>query len=140
MKKIFFFIIFLAVFFFGYYYLQGNKLEFLKENLKKGRENKQILTSASSSLTEENKGGFYLEIISPKDKEISNTSNLVIKGKTIPFAQVFINDKETKADNKGNFSLNYLLDEGENEIIIVANDDLGNYAEKNLKVQLQTLK
>ena len=38
----------------------------------------------------------------------------------------------------GNFSVNYNLDEGENLLTIVANDQAGNYAEKEMTVFLQT--
>jgi hypothetical protein len=79
-----------------------------------------------------------LEIISPENNVKVSTSNITITGKAKPNAEVFVDDMELIADSQGNFSLNYQLEEGENEIVIVANDDLGNYAEKDLVINLET--
>ncbi len=60
--------------------------------------------------------------------------SLAIKGKTSPGAEVFVNEMETRADAAGNFSVTMTLDEGENPIIIMANDEQGNVAEKELTI------
>lgn len=80
----------------------------------------------------------FIELTSPKDKDVVKTSLLNIKGKTVKNAEVFVNDKETKANALGAFSANLTLDEGENTIIISANDSLGNYIEKEITVTLES--
>ena len=47
---------------------------------------------------------------------------------------MFVNESETKADSSGNFSATLTLDEGENYILVVANDSSGNYAEKEFTI------
>ena len=78
--------------------------------------------------------GLLLEITSPQNDAIVNNPQITIKGTTGATADVFINEVETKADSKGNFSAKLTLEEGENEIVIVANDAEGNYAETQLTV------
>lgn len=82
--------------------------------------------------------GLTLEIISPKDKETMASSPITISGKTSPGVEVFVNEKQTKANASGDFSLTYEVLEGENEIYVVANDEEGNYAEKMITVYLET--
>jgi hypothetical protein len=79
-----------------------------------------------------------LEIIEPKENVTYNNPSIKVSGKTSAYAEVYVNDIQTKADEKGYFSLNYNLDEGENLLIITANDQDGNYAEKEITVFLQT--
>lgn len=100
-------------------------------------ESKQqaISPTLSQSITNNN---MILEITSPQNNATVFNPTITITGKTKPKAEVFIGDKELVADSQGNFSLNYQLEEGENEIAIVANDDLGNYAEKDLVINLET--
>jgi len=82
--------------------------------------------------------GLTLEIISPKNKETVASSLITISGKTSPNAEVFVNEKQTKANAAGDFSLSYEVLEGENEIYVTANDEEGNYAEKMITVYLET--
>jgi hypothetical protein len=82
--------------------------------------------------------GLTLEIIEPKENAIYNSPLIKVSGKTSAYAEVYVNDIQTKADEKGYFSLNYNLDEGENLLTITANDQDGNYAEKEITVFLQT--
>lgn len=79
-----------------------------------------------------------LTISEPQSGSTVSSPNLLIKGKTVPNADVFVNDVEKLADSSGNFVASVLLDEGENIVTITANDDLGNYSEKEFKVTLQT--
>lgn len=79
-----------------------------------------------------------LDLTSPTDKSIVSTSKVIVSGKTSPNAEVFVNEKELKADASGNFSVDYELFEGENEIFVAVNDSLGNYAEKSVIVYLET--
>jgi len=79
-----------------------------------------------------------LEIIEPKENFTYNNPSIKVSGKTSAYAEVYVNDIQTKADEKGYFSLNYNLDEGENLLTITANNQDGNYAEKEITVILQT--
>lgn len=78
-----------------------------------------------------------LEITSPEDGAILTSSGVTVKGKTVPNAEVFVDDKETKADANGNFSVVLTIEEGENTIVVTANDSDGSYAEKEVKVTLE---
>jgi len=82
--------------------------------------------------------GLILEITEPKENTTYTSSSIKVSGKTSSNAEVYVNDIETKADIDGNFFVNYNLDEGENLLTIVANDSVGNYAEKEITVYLQT--
>jgi hypothetical protein len=75
-----------------------------------------------------------LTVNSPSDNTTVTSDRLVVRGKTVAGAEVFVNDAETKADQSGNFSVTITLDEGENYILVVANDALGNYSEKEITV------
>jgi len=77
-----------------------------------------------------------ITITSPTDGAIVPSANFNVTGKTTPGSEVFVNDKETKADVGGNFSVNITIDEGENVIVVAANDLEGNYIEKEIKVTL----
>jgi len=82
--------------------------------------------------------GLTLEITEPKENATYSSPSIKVSGKTSAYAEVYVNDAQTKADGAGNFSVNYNLDEGENLLTIVANDSAGNYAEKEITVFLQT--
>lgn len=86
----------------------------------------QTLPSQAGTLT--------LTITSPTNGATVTNTSLRVSGKTVPGAEVFINDKEARADALGNFSVTITLDEGENTIIVMANDADGNVAEKELTV------
>jgi hypothetical protein len=75
-----------------------------------------------------------LSISSPKTGSTVTSSSLKISGKTSAGADVFVNELETKADASGNFSVTMSLDEGDNYIIVMANDAEGNVAEAELTV------
>lgn len=91
------------------------------------------------TIVEETVRELTLEIYEPKDRSVVNHPNLTLKGKTAAMADVFVNEKELKADSQGNFSAPLNLDEGENIITIVASDNEGNYAEKELMVTLESV-
>ena len=80
-----------------------------------------------------------LDITLPANNSTVNTPSTLVKGTTSPNAEVFVNEKELKADNSGQFSATVALEEGENYILIAANDDLGNYAEMEITVNLETV-
>lgn len=75
-----------------------------------------------------------LTVTSPKDGSTLDSTNAVVKGKTVPGADVFVNDQSAKADASGNFSISIGLDEGSNLIVVSANDAEGNVTEQNINV------
>jgi bacillopeptidase F len=75
-----------------------------------------------------------LTITSPKDGSTLGSTDVTVTGKTVPDADVFVNDQSGKADTNGNFSINVALDEGQNQIVVSANDANGNAAEQDLTV------
>lgn len=75
-----------------------------------------------------------LEVTSPANNSKTSSSELILKGKTVPNAEVLVNDEETRADTSGNFSVNVAMEEGENIIIVFVNDQNGDYVEKEIKV------
>lgn len=81
---------------------------------------------------------FFLAVVSPKDGDILAASSVLVEGKTTPRAEIFVNDTEGLADSAGNFSVKIGLEEGENNITIMANDEVGNYAEKEIAVNVET--
>lgn len=78
--------------------------------------------------------GITLAVSAPADNSTVTSPSVVVKGKTVASAEVFVNDLETKADASGYFSVTLPLDEGDNYILVVANDINGNYSEKDLTV------
>lgn len=78
--------------------------------------------------------GITLTISTPSNNTTVSGNSLTVKGKTVAGAEVFVNDSETKADAGGNFSVILTLEDGENYILVVANDAVGNYSEKELNI------
>lgn len=75
-----------------------------------------------------------LSISEPANGATVTNSQILVRGKTRANAEVFINDKDTTADDGGSFSATLTLDEGENLIIVTANDADGNAAEQEFTV------
>jgi len=110
-----------------------------KNNLHNNNQvNQANFNQSATPTTKTVSQGITLEISEPKANAFYNTSSIKVSGKTSAYAEVYVNDIQTKADGMGNFSVNYNLDEGENLLTIVANDQAGNYAEKEMTVFLQT--
>ena len=83
--------------------------------------------------------GLNLTIFSPKEEVVKvNSSSFLIEGQTKPQAEIFVADRELKADDQGKFSTTLDLDEGENIIVITANDQSGNFAEQTLTITLES--
>ncbi len=81
-----------------------------------------------------------LDIIEPKDGsviELKKNRTLTIKGKTEPEAKVTINDRLVLADKEGNFSTNYYLAEGKNELKFTATDKATNKTERKIEVEFR---
>jgi len=98
----------------------------------------QPTVSAEPSITITKSNEITLTIVSPLTNTSVTTSTVTVAGKTVANADVFVNDTETKADSNGFFSAAVPLDEGENSIIIVANDANGNTAEQEIMVTSET--
>lgn len=81
--------------------------------------------------------GLSLTVLTPLTGQTVVNAQIVIKGKTAPKAEVFVNDESLIADATGNFSQTVTLDEGDNYILVVANDADGNFAEKELSITYQ---
>lgn len=73
-----------------------------------------------------------LTIEEPSDNLTTQIQTITVKGLTLPGATVYVNEIEMSADANGTFSTAVQLDEGENYVMIVAHDNEGNYAEKEL--------
>ncbi|MEK7495569.1 MAG: hypothetical protein AAB788_02645 [Patescibacteria group bacterium] len=80
----------------------------------------------------------FLQVDEPKNNITVNNPIINISGKTIANGYIFINEQELKADVNGVFASATTLDEGENYILIVASDDLGNSVEKDILVNLES--
>ncbi len=78
-----------------------------------------------------------LNILFPVNGQVINSDQITVKGTSVPNAEVNINDIQVIADTQGNFSATVKLDEGENTIIIVANDEKGNTAEQEITITYQ---
>lgn len=91
-------------------------------------------TVTQETVTPPAKNQISLNIISPQDGAVVTSASVTASGKTVPKADVIINDIELKANAQGNFSTTIILDEGENTITVVANDENGNFAEKEITV------
>lgn len=75
-----------------------------------------------------------LSVTSPQNGSSTTTSKIQVAGKTLPNVEVFVNDVSAKADKNGNFKVSFTLDEGENYILVFANDENGNYAQQEMTV------
>jgi len=99
------------------------------------------LKGSTEILSETGKGAVEtslpLQIISPSDQSTVTSAFITLRGKTTAQAEVFVNDKETTADPDGNFSVQLELDEGENPIMVVANDANGNVGEKEITLMYE---
>ncbi len=96
--------------------------------------NQTTTASSQPAAQEPTTATLGLNIVEPKNGAVVSNSNLKVSGKTAPNAEVFVNDKELRADSTGNFSITVALDEGDNSIIISANDDNGNFSEQELTI------
>lgn len=78
-----------------------------------------------------------LTIEEPQDGqtvELRRNQVITIKGETDPNARVMVNGRLAFARNDGTFSTTYQLNEGENTLVIEAEDEAGNKSTVELKV------
>ncbi len=81
---------------------------------------------------------FFLTVTAPQANSTVSSSAISVSGKTVPNAEIFVNEIDTKADAGGNFTVPYVLEEGENYIVVGANDDSGNYHEQEIMVTFES--
>lgn len=96
------------------------------------------ISSAASVQNVESTNQIGLSVSQPNNGIVVTTSHITVTGKTVPNAEVAVNDIDMRADSQGNFSTAITLDEGENTIIVMANDAQGNSAEKDITVTYDT--
>lgn len=113
------------------YYASTSRPEQVVSEDRKGQFSGTIITPTptSKSILE---SSILLQMISPANNVVVKSPKVTIRGKTVASAEVSINEKDTKADTNGNFAVDLTLDEGENLIVIVANDSEGKAAETEL--------
>lgn len=89
-------------------------------------------------LTPTAKPSLAIRVISPVNGTTVKTSSVLLKGQTSPMAEVYVNDFGMSVDSKGLFQRVVSLDEGENYILVAANDADGNSVEKEVVVTYDT--
>jgi hypothetical protein len=75
-----------------------------------------------------------IEVTSPSDNSTTPQSNINIKGKTDTDVYLRINNLPAVVSSEGNFNQNIQLAEGENKILLLAEDSAGNIVELTLTV------
>lgn len=97
--------------------------------------NQESKYSDTETVTYSNKAP-SLTVDFPSDGETYHKDNnpLKVRGKTDPNVRVTINDFWAMVDDQGNYSYNLPLQNGNNQIKVVATDDAGNKTEKDLSV------
>lgn len=68
------------------------------------------------------------------DSFSKDQNNVIVSGKTDPDTKVTVNDFWAIVDDKGNYNYNLHLQNGDNQIKVIATDTAGNKTEKDLKV------
>lgn len=98
-------------------------------------DKKESKFSDSESVTFSNKAP-ALSVDFPSDGETYHKDNnpLRVRGKTDKNVRVTINDFWAMVDDDGNYYYNLPLQNGDNQITVVATDDAGNKTTKSLKV------
>jgi len=75
-----------------------------------------------------------LQVTSPADGTMLNTTTVTVQGQTNPGATVTVNDETDVADSSGNFSIDVPLAGGPNALDVIAMDNNGNKNEVLLMV------
>lgn len=90
--------------------------------------------SMAASPTGQPSNDISLTVAEPADKSTVSAASVTVRGKTVAGADIFVNDTEGKADADGNYAVSVSLGEGDNPLVVVANDANGNSAEKDITV------
>lgn len=101
---------------------------------KAEKDNKESGFSNTVTISYLNKAP-NLDVNSPSDgQSFSKDPSLTIKGKTDPDAKVTVNDFQAIVNDDGTFSYNMQMQNGDNQLKVIAQDAAGNKTEKDLKV------
>lgn len=87
-----------------------------------------------TSIPSEKVNQITLSVTSPSNNTTVTSPSVVVKGVTLPGADVSVNEKDVVAGASGAFSATLTLEEGDNYIIVVAVDPDGKVAEQELTV------
>ena len=138
------------------FYLNGKKVKEVESSsdtfseeigdLEKGDNNFYIQAKSKDSKIEKNTityKVFYknekpkLDISEPIDNLTTNNQEIKVKGSTDKETYVRVNDLPVVVDANGNFETTVRLKDGDNQIVITAQDIAGNMETKSLKVTYQ---
>lgn len=82
----------------------------------------------------------FLKVTSPEDESAVSTTSIQVSGSTIPGAVVSVsvgdNTLIADVDQNGNFEVTVPLEEGPNQIDVVASDQLGNEQSATVTVMM----
>lgn len=144
MKKIIPFILFIPLLFFSIYlgytqytHKQTNNSINLSVNKEMGSSKINTATPIPTSppIVESK---INLVITSPESGTTVDGVTITVKGSTKPSIDVVVNDKELVSGTDGSFEVVVPLDEGDNYISIVAFDEVGNVAEREIMITRTT--
>jgi hypothetical protein len=79
----------------------------------------------------------FLTLVNPVDQDVEvplDTTQLTVQGATLPGAIVSIDGDLVDTNDRGEFVDDTLLEEGANEIVVIASDDQGNQVNTSLFV------
>lgn len=138
------------------FYLNGKKVKEIESSsdtfseeigdLEKGDNNFYIQAKSKDSKIKKNTityKVFYknekpkLEIAEPADNLTTNNQEIKVKGSTDKETYVHVNDLPVVVDANGGFETTVRLKDGDNQIVITAQDIAGNMETKSLKVTYQ---
>jgi len=91
------------------------------ESTEPAEQKKTVTPSVSQPI----QSAFFLQLSSPQDKMTVKTDQILVAGRTLPGAEVFINEYQITPRADGGFSFNLPLVEGENPILISAGSENG---------------
>lgn len=94
----------------------------------------QVASNTPPVAGDEEETPVALTVSAPAQNAVVRSASLTVRGKTAAHAEVFVNDEEAVADASGNFVVTLTLEEGENPIIIVVTDEVGNTAQAEMLV------
>lgn len=75
-----------------------------------------------------------LEVVTPEEGDVIKTNRIMIEGRTRPHAMVKVNTTTALARTDGSFSEIVTLNEGKNIITVVASNESGAVAEREISV------
>jgi hypothetical protein len=112
---------------------KGDNDVYLTAKSKDGKIQKNSMTFKVFYTNEKPK----LEITEPADNSTTNNQEINVKGSTDKEIYVRVNDLPIVVDANGGFQTTVRLKEGDNQIVITAQDIAGNLETKSLKVTYQ---